>query len=177
MSQTNNHYKPREDFINNKQTCLRPIPSKIAETIRTFIVRTQNHFSWRRSMKEFKLRVWDKVRHKMFRPLAITFDTQSLAPFAITVPGRSWEPVHKYVISYSTGLTDQSGTEVYQGDLLTISSEIYLVIWNEENACFELQDVKSSNRRIISDVARGEITGNQFENPEIIHLNQRIATS
>ena len=40
-------------------------------------------------MREIKFRVWDKVRQKMFKPQAISFDTQTLAPFAVSVPGRS----------------------------------------------------------------------------------------
>jgi hypothetical protein len=119
-------------------------------------------------MKELKLRVWDKVKHRMFKPLAITFDTQSLAPFAVSVPGRSWEPIHKYEILQSTGLSDQNGSEVYQCDLITISSTLYLVIWNEQTASFELQDVKNSSKRIVTDVIQGVIVGNQFENVELL---------
>lgn len=119
-------------------------------------------------MKELKLRAWDKVRHKMVKPLAITFDTQSFEPFALSVPGRTWEPIHKYELSESTGLADLNGLEVYQGDFILITAELFLVIWNKEIASFELQNVKSKSKRKITDISLGEVTGNQFENSELL---------
>ncbi|WP_407314210.1 YopX family protein [Desulfosporosinus sp. SB140] len=120
-------------------------------------------------MKEIKFRVWDKVRQKMFKPQAISFDTQTLAPFAVSVPGCSWEPAEKFDLLQWTGLSDAKGSNVYEGDIINISSVIYQVIWNKSIAGFELVEAGSSLKRNIIDVGIGEIVGNPYQNvPSII---------
>lgn len=115
-------------------------------------------------MDKIKIRVWDKVKQKMFKPLAITFDTQTLTPFAISMPGRSWEPAGKFELMQWTGLSDAKGREVYRGDFIDISSTIYKVLWNQAKASFELVELGSSLNRNISDVGIGEIVGNLYQN-------------
>lgn len=119
-------------------------------------------------MKEIKFRVWDKVREKMFKPQAISFNTQTLLPFAVSVPGRSWEPAEKFVLLQWTGLSDDKGTDVYEGDYIKISSMIYKVIWNSSTASFDLVKPGTSLNRSISDVGNGYIVGNQYQNAEFL---------
>lgn len=115
-----------------------------------------------------KFKAWDKVKKQMFRPLAITFDTQSSALFAVSVPGRSWEPIHKYEILQYTGLTDKNGAEVFQGDLFEIESSLYRVIWAEETAGFKLQNVENFLTREIIEVSGKELRGNVYQNSELL---------
>ena len=119
-------------------------------------------------MKEIKFRVWDKVKQKMFKPQAITFDTQTLVPFAVSVPGCSWEPARKFELQQWTGLPDANGTDVYEGDFIKISSTIYKVIWNNSTASFDLVEPGSSLNRSISDVGIGDIVGNQYQNANLL---------
>lgn len=119
-------------------------------------------------MLELKFKAWDKVKMKMLRPLGITFDTQSLAPFAVSVPGRSWEPIHKYELLQFTGLSDKNAVEVYQGDLFNIDSILYRVIWDKASASFRLQSVKSSSSRDLSVVSGEVIQGNVYQNRELL---------
>lgn len=111
-----------------------------------------------------KFKAWDKVRLKMVIPLAITFDTQSSALFAISVPGRSWEPIHKYALLLYTGLTDKNGVEVYQDDLVEIESCLFRVIWDEKTASFKLQNRESTFTREIMDISDNELRGNIYQN-------------
>ena len=115
-------------------------------------------------MRKLKFRVWDKVKEKMLIPQAISFDTQSSVPFAVSVPGRSWEPIGKFELLQWSGLTDQNRIDVYEGDLVKLSSVTYKVIWNETLVTFELEELESSSKRDISEVTGGSIIGNEFQN-------------
>lgn len=114
-------------------------------------------------MKTIKYRAWDKVRKKMFKILAITFDTQSQAPFALSIPGRSWEPISKFELLQWTGFTDQEGTEIYEGDRLEIETLHYLVFWNDAEACFQLKSETSAQNVSLKQAASGKVIGHCFE--------------
>lgn len=115
-------------------------------------------------LKEIKFRVWDKVRLKMLKSQAITFDTQTHTPFAVSVPGRSWEPIEKFELQQWSGLSDANGIDVYEGDFIKIAATIYKVIWNKSTASFELVEPESSSNRNIGDVGMGDIIGNLYQN-------------
>lgn len=118
-------------------------------------------------MRELKFKVWDKVKQNIYKLQAISFDTQGLTPFAISLPGRSWEPVGKFELLQWTGLLDANGIEVYEGDFIKITANLYQVTWNETTAGFVLLDLEDSSHQSISDVALGNVVGNIFQNPEI----------
>lgn len=69
-----------------------------------------------------------------------------------------------------TGLKDEYGDEIYEGDIVTLHNTRYKVIFNMEQARFVLRDDKfemeipftnNNNERM-------EIIGNIYENPELI---------
>ncbi|NLI91141.1 MAG: hypothetical protein GX434_02725 [Peptococcaceae bacterium] len=115
-------------------------------------------------MKDIKFKVWDKGRQKILKPHAITFDTKTLAPFAVSVPGHSWEPAGKFELLQWTGLCDADGTDVYEGDIINISSVMYQVIWNKSIAGFVLVEPEGALHRDIRDIGMGNIVGNQYQN-------------
>jgi len=118
-------------------------------------------------LRELKFRVWDKVKEQMLNPQAISFDTQTSVPFAVSVPGKSWEPVGKYELLQWTGLSDQNGIDVYEGDLVKISSIICKTVWNDTLATFELVELESSSIRNISTITSGGVIGNEFQNAKL----------
>jgi hypothetical protein len=99
----------------------------------------------------------------MYNPQAISFDIQSRDPFAVSLPGKSWDPVGKYELLQWTGLRDAEGTDVYEADLVFIHSEIYFVHWNEDFASFELKAWRGSSQRDMSMVTSGKVIGNTYE--------------
>jgi hypothetical protein len=103
----------------------------------------------------------------MLKPQAISFDTQSSVPFAVSVPGRSWEPIGKFELLQWTGFSDENGIDVYEGDLVKISNVIHKIIWNETLATFELAELGSSSRRNISTITCGGVIGNEFQNANL----------
>jgi len=114
-------------------------------------------------LRQLKFRVWNKVARKMHNPQAISFDIQSRNPFAVSVPGKSWDPVGKYELLQWTGLTDAQGIDVYEADLIFIQSEVYCVQWNEALASFELKSWRGSSQRDMSTVSTGKVIGNTFQ--------------
>lgn len=118
-------------------------------------------------MKELKFKAWDKVKKQMSILQAVSFDMQSSAPFAVNVPHRSWEPIGKFELIQWTGLVDERGIDVYEGDWVKIQSILYKVVWNQTRACFELVEPIHLSTCNICDVASGLIMGNQFQNPEL----------
>lgn len=109
-------------------------------------------------MKELKMKAWDKVKKEVFIIHGISFDIKSLAPSSIKVKGQSWEPAEKFQLLEWTGFEDSCGADVYEGDFIRISDILYQVVWNEAEACFELQASEDSSKRSISDITLGILT-------------------
>lgn len=118
-------------------------------------------------MRELKFRVWDKVKEKMLKPQAISFDMQSSVPFAVSAPGRSWEPIGKFELLQWTGFSDGNGIDVYEGDLVKISSVIHRIIWNDTLGAYELVELESSSTRDISTITCGGVIGNEFKDSNL----------
>lgn len=115
-------------------------------------------------MRELKFRVWDSFKHKMHKLQGMTFDAQSFVPSALKIPGLTWRPVEEFELLQWVYLSDINGVNVYEGDYIKISSEVYKVVWNELVVNFELEALDGSLSRSIIDVSLGDIVGNKFEN-------------
>ena len=127
-------------------------------------------------MTTLKFRAWDKKCNEMFKDtFAITESGQ-----VIIVEQESVFDTPDYVftddliIMQSTGLFDEYGKEIFDGDILhTTDNELAKVFWNDDLAGWfvdfiyeiaELSEVADiqSNRSIC------EIVGNIYENPELL---------
>lgn len=133
-----------------------------------------------------KCRVWDKQNNKWFEPTYEVYKgnleellfTQSGQICLRTMDGISHESLfpNRFIKSYYTGLKDKNGKEIYEGDVLQITSEFgksYIDVVQFSNAAFVIvnKDIVQMYR-INEDVQKGmfvwEVIGNIYENPELI---------
>jgi len=118
-------------------------------------------------MREIKFRVWDSLKQKMHKLQGMTFDTRSLTPSALKLPGLTWRPIEEFELLQWVYLSDMNGVNVYEGDYIKISSTVYNASWNETIVNFQLEELNGSLSRSIIDVTLGDIVGNKFENSDL----------
>ena len=116
-------------------------------------------------MREIKFRAWDKLNKDMFNVESINFQERRV--YKDTVSYRKFEDID--LMQY-TGLKDEYGDEIYEGDIVTLHNSKYKVIFNTKEARFILNDVffemdipftNNNNERM-------EIVGNIYENSELM---------
>lgn len=118
--------------------------------------------------REFEFRAWDKINKDMFNVESINFQERRV--YKDTVSYRKFEDID--LMQY-TGLKDEYGDEIYEGDIVTLHNSKYEVIFNSKEARFVLKDVffemdipftNNNNERM-------EVLGNIYENPEMMEDN------
>jgi hypothetical protein len=121
-------------------------------------------------MREIKFR----VRH--YRDDGIFIVAMSLDLLRISAGN---EPHRIEVLGQFTGLIDENGKEIYEGDIVTFyyevgendfRDELEVVKWDTENACFMFGDdicMLDGSR-----IRKLEVIGNIYENPELIKKPQ-----
>lgn len=131
-------------------------------------------------MREIKFRAWS-LRLKKFLSEKNVMDVHTMP----TIPhGDNFElDQTNVVLMQYIGLKDEKGREIYQNDYLTDDDSepmLHRIVWDEEGAKFELETWEGKDNfssGLIDDLAslacngvlKGfEVTGNSFENPEII---------
>jgi len=101
-------------------------------------------------MRDIKFRAWDYNSKSMMFPTHIKINH---------VKGR-WRPLMQY-----TGIKDKKGKEIYEGDILDNEYEVY---FSEELAQFCYRHRKSRNACLAYNANILSVTGNIYENPELL---------
>ena len=129
-------------------------------------------------MREIKFRVWVKDRKEIFEIVLINYASKKVTyilerighPLNIRDGKFNDVEFNEIELMQYTGLKDEYGDEIYEGDIVTLHNSRYKVIFNMEQARFVLRDDKfemeipftnNNNERM-------EIIGNIYENPELI---------
>ena len=124
-------------------------------------------------MREIKFRIWVKEKKAIFEVILIDYVTKKVT-YLFEKVGHFLnirnEKFNDIELMQYTGLKDEYGDEIYEGDIVTLHNSRYKVIFNMEQARFVLRDDKfemeipftnNNNERM-------EIIGNIYENPELI---------
>lgn len=111
-------------------------------------------------MKEIKFRCW--YDNKMHKVEDISFKHKTINLFAADIIN-----FRDGILMQYTGLEDKNGIEIYDGDILRIDDEYWLVQYDIEDAMFTLyydnviENFSNMNSKWF------EIIGNIYENPEL----------
>ena len=120
-------------------------------------------------MREVKFRAWHKADKRMFGVYQINWEQGGLT---ISCGGSWHEDVDNYELMQFTGLKDENGVEICEGDVIRDDDESYnlIVVWDNKRARFALSDGKGSMFTYMfnNDMEPLEIIGNIYENPELV---------
>ena len=121
-------------------------------------------------MRKIKFRAWNIITKTMIdlkkiTPLALNIDTDGLfIPFSDGLP-----------LMQFTGLSDKSGTEIYEGDIVRFSDywfgdnkikkSIEKIEWDSKEACYTWELTQTGYK---DGPEWCEVIGNIYENPELL---------
>lgn len=114
----------------------------------------------------FKIRVWDKV----FNHYWTNEEIKENAAWLLFPDNSNIDDIE---IEQYTGLRDNDGKLVYEGDLIFINGEEWQVIWVDEDCSFFFSNLKEEyHQPIFPDLYIGtedfKVVGNIHENPELL---------
>ncbi|MCF0163626.1 MAG: hypothetical protein HUJ88_13805 [Fusobacterium necrophorum] len=105
-------------------------------------------------MREFKFKVWDK-KFKMW-----------LKRFNVDLSDTDTYILSAVELCQYTGLKDENGVEIYEGDIVRTFGKLFVVFYSQEHVGYLLKDIDGCLETIRS--YRVEVLGNIYENPELL---------
>lgn len=125
--------------------------------------------------RELKFRYYDAILKKMV--YSSEWDTSDNPLSYFFRSAKSF--AHETIIQQYTGLKDETGKEIYEGDIVNWSDNqgwedgrtftgFYEVKWNEDTLRFDFYEVHGNVWWELTDTQFNCVVGNIFENPELI---------
>lgn len=125
-------------------------------------------------MREIKFRAWDKITKKMYKVSSIHLEDEYVDLFEKNIYEEEFKrKFSEIVLMQYTGLKDKNGVEIYEGDIVNCTSGCpHEIVFLEEYAgtyiggmpAWYLSGLNSG----YSWTGEEEITGNKFDNPELL---------
>ena len=126
-----------------------------------------------------KFRVWDSVEKKFVEHFFITDNGLICNMEKPTSDCKLLIPIEKseLILMQSTGLKDNKGKEIFEGDILACETDDEVinvnVFWDEEHALFMFESKKYNERELLAELVEDNtypfgIIGNIYENPELL---------
>lgn len=116
----------------------------------------------------FRMRAWDKGEHRMHGTGGWDYGTVA---WLYHMKDEDYPGV---VLMQSTGLEDQNGKEIFEGDVLTIDDGLYEITWGHAGFMRRVKKPQPHSCEIVNDLdpmschREGAIIGNIHENPELL---------
>ncbi len=127
-------------------------------------------------MREIKFRAWDKEIKKMCQISNIDFAERQARAIRIYESGlgASWENFDVLELMQYTGLKDENGVEIYEGDVVKITDCKYGNKFRGEisfkNGSYVVESNIATHYRFID--YHIEVIGNIYENPELLETKK-----
>ena len=127
-----------------------------------------------------KFRAWDKYNQKMFaNDELIIWDNNVYANDSKKLSCnylKGWSIDEEYLMQ-STGLFDENGVEIFEGDILAVETDDGTlnvnVFWDEGHALFMFESKQYNEKEALAELLEDdsypfEIIGNIYENKELL---------
>lgn len=93
-----------------------------------------------------------------------------------TIENACWEEVDPDTASMYTGLRDKHGELIYDGDIVRMLNQHFLIRWGSKNARFELRrlrredDEERTKFLHTKDLPGGNVVGNKWDDPHLLEV-------
>lgn len=140
-------------------------------------------------MREIKFRAWDKYHEEMVRVDAIALERNCFSTKSYIYGSQphfydehnDLHLLEECELMQYTGLKDNNGKEIYEGDIVEaeycidgcldyVEDEYGVIQWDEEECGFNLIFKDELAPSPVSDYVSFEVVGNIYENPELLEI-------
>lgn len=125
-----------------------------------------------------KFRAWDGGSLcRMYSPSEVMVGDSDIWIFDEDSEGNEWIVNNDLALMQSTGLTDKSGKEIFEGDIIDYNGRKAVVKWHGSYASFVymfVDELRSRNQEwapLYLSYLHFQVVGNKFETPALLEVD------